>query len=185
MAKFPNKQKNLKDNEDVKAQEDPAKENGKVDEKTRMRELREKRKAQKTLLCGYILSNLDSLPFADEAQKKAITEAATELKPGFSTVPTNRGVNARIMSLFADKEVGFELTEDEAFITVVDGSKLRAGRPEMRKFMKHAVQDVDAEKRLWVRFDGPTEKYQLVGKGAEAPEGWKGVRPTATVNVPG
>jgi hypothetical protein len=59
--------------------------------------------------------------------------------------------------------------------------QFRIGRPEMVTKCRILVLCPNPADRVWVKFDEPTETYNVVGTGATPPEGWDGYIPSSKV----
>jgi hypothetical protein len=78
-----------------------------------------------------------------------------------------------VMAMFSKLEIGAGLDELELF------KQFKIGRGEMRKVVRNHLNDAPLEQRVWVEFLEKEEKWTVKGKGPDAPEGWKGHKPTA------
>lgn len=78
-----------------------------------------------------------------------------------------RGTNW--LDLFNDifPKVGDSITELDLFL------KTKMGRGEFRRKVVYAIKKTDPENRFWVAFNEKDETWTLMGKGANAPNGFE------------
>jgi len=83
-----------------------------------------------------------------------------------------RTVNSELRDAFIEKG---SLSEMDIF------KAYRIGRPEMVAKIRVLVLTPNPADRVWVKFDEAAETYNVMGTGADAPEGWDGYIPSTKV----
>jgi hypothetical protein len=81
-----------------------------------------------------------------------------------------KSINSDLRAAFLDKK---SISEMDVFKTY------HIGRPEMTNKIRVLVLCPNKADRVWVKLDDVGEKYDVVGVGAKAPDGWTGYDPDA------